>query len=588
MIVPMKKITVLCLEPHRDETLTALRELGALHLEPVRETDHPSVEAARREFEHIRLASNVLPSHPHKPPSGRTPQKVVESLWVLIHERDELRDERVSLMHEIERVAPFGDFSPEQVHSLEARGIQVRLYQARPKTAPEIRGEQVIRVEGASDSSAIHFAVISRGACEVKEALEIRLPEIGLKALRNRLTAVEERLAAIEQDVAAFGGDHDRVAALRQDAEDAIHFAEARAGSGEAEASPIVYLRGYAPADAMDRFRESARTLGWGLRFEDPGDDDPVPTWVRTPRWARPIEVLMDFIGIMPGYREVDTSIAFLFFFGLFFAMLVGDAAYGAIFLGFSLWGRRRFPNAPRKIFGLLEIMAVGTIIWGSITGVFFGIHPKSWPLTVTWLESDENIKRLCFIIGVTHLTLAHVWNVIRMGLSLPSLAQVGWLGTTWTMFFFANKMVLGDAFPSVMMPVFIASVILIVLFMTPLRQFKAEWFNHAMLPLNLVSNFVDVVSYIRLFAVGAASFAIANNFNTMLAPMLGSWWTALFGALFLFLAHALNIVLSLMGVMVHGVRLNTLEFAGHIGLQWSGIPYRPFRRTARAAARDS
>ena len=99
------------------------------------------------------------------------------------------------------------------------------------------------------------------------------------------------------------------------------------------------------------------------------------------------------------------------------------------------------------------------------------------------------------------------------------------------------------------------------------------------MLPLNLVSNFVDVVSYIRLFAVGTAGAAVAGSFNSMLTPMFGHWTTGLLAALLLFLAHALNIVLSVMGVLVHGIRLNTLEFSGHIGLQWSGIPFSPFRR---------
>ena len=151
-------------------------------------------------------------------------------------------------------------------------------------------------------------------------------------------------------------------------------------------------------------------------------------------------------------------------------------------------------------------------------------------------------------------------------------------------MYFLANDMVLGQAAPSFIWPLFIVSVALIVLFMTPVRQLKTEWFNHVMLPLNLVSNFVDVVSYIRLYAVGTASAAVAASFNGMLAPMLGSWNTGLLAAVMLFLAHALNIVLSLMGVMVHGVRLNTLEFSGHVGLQWTGRPYDPFRKLEHPA----
>jgi V/A-type H+-transporting ATPase subunit I len=126
---------------------------------------------------------------------------------------------------------------------------------------------------------------------------------------------------------------------------------------------------------------------------------------------------------------------------------------------------------------------------------------------------------------------------------------------------------------------VFGAGVVLIVLFMTPRRNLRDEWFNHVMLPLNLVGSFVDVISYIRLYAVGTASFAIASTFNIMLAPMFDGWLSGLLAALLLFVAHTVNIVLSVMGVMVHGIRLNTLEFASHLGLQWSGFPYRPWQR---------
>ena len=120
----------------------------------------------------------------------------------------------------------------------------------------------------------------------------------------------------------------------------------------------------------------------------------------------------------------------------------------------------------------------------------------------------------------------------------------------------------------------------LVVLFMTPVRRLKAEIINHAMLGLSVVSNFVDVVSYVRLFAVGMASVMVAQSFNSM-ALQLGieKIWTIPFIALILFAGHALNIVLCALGILVHAVRLNTLEFSNHIGLQWAGIKYNPFRK---------
>ena len=97
---------------------------------------------------------------------------------------------------------------------------------------------------------------------------------------------------------------------------------------------------------------------------------------------------------------------------------------------------------------------------------------------------------------------------------------------------------------------------------------------------LDVISNFVDIISYIRLYAVGAASLSVAQAFNEMALGVGFDGIASLGAALILFAGHTLNIVLAAMGVMVHGIRLNTLEFSGHAGVEWSGIHFKPFRKT--------
>jgi V/A-type H+-transporting ATPase subunit I len=319
---------------------------------------------------------------------------------------------------------------------------------------------------------------------------------------------------------------------------------------------------------------------------------------------VRPIQTIFDALGILPGYEEIDISAAFLTFLSIFFAMIVGDAGYGVIFLALTLWARKKMPAAPARIFQFLKLMSVCTIAWGVVTGTYFSIPVIPWPLQrlkIPWLGNERNVMLLSFILGSVHLTVAHLWNLIRGINSLKALAQLGWIGMTWTMFFIACTMVLGldftayvpcvpvpvlnVMFPKFMAPVFFASLAAIVLFMTPLRDVKTEWYNHALLPLTLVSNFIDVVSYIRLYAVGVAGVAIASSFNQMATAGVNSVVSGLIAALILFLGHALNLTLSALGVLVHGVRLNVLEFTNHIGMQWTGFPYQPFaRKSVRAA----
>jgi V/A-type H+-transporting ATPase subunit I len=202
--------------------------------------------------------------------------------------------------------------------------------------------------------------------------------------------------------------------------------------------------------------------------------------------------------------------------------------------------------------------------------------------LRLEWLTVERNVMTLAFTIGVVHLTLAHAWNVVRFFNSTRALVEIGWICTTWTMYFLARQLVLGDPFPPLAWVSLGVGVALIALFITPWHKLRGEWFTHAMLPLNLVSNFVDVVSYVRLFAVGAATYAVAESFNALAASIsLGGVLGAAASALVLLFGHTLNVLLAAMGVLVHGVRLNTLEFASHLSLSWTGHPYRPFARSA-------
>ena len=94
---------------------------------------------------------------------------------------------------------------------------------------------------------------------------------------------------------------------------------------------------------------------------------------------------------------------------------------------------------------------------------------------------------------------------------------------------------------------------------------------------LGVVNVFSDIVSYIRLWAVGLAGAAISQTVNTMAGPILGHAILFAIGVILLVFGHGLNMVLNLLSVLVHGVRLNTLEFSSHLGMSWSGIKYNPF-----------
>ncbi|MFT5122834.1 MAG: V/A-type H+-transporting ATPase subunit I [Kiritimatiellia bacterium] len=581
MIVPMKKVYVVCAAEQAYLTLDRLHALGVLHLEPVTIPEGHELDEASHQVQRVQTILKVLKPDPDRAPSGKDGPSVVEAVWDLYQKRQQLDGELEALRAERERIAPFGDFDPKRIQQLSKRGIHVGLYCVESNTGLNVP-DDLVRVALQRDKNRQYLGVFGSAPFELDIA-PVQMPESSLSELDLTIARIEQQRAYVLDRFCSYAGDVERVRRMAVEAIDARNLIRARLGMGKRGA--LAYLAGYCPVDALSSVYELAGFHGWAVLDEEPSSLEAVPTLVRHPRWVKPIKLVLDFINITPGYEEVDISSAFLLFFSLFFAMIVGDAGYGLLFLILTLVGSRVFKQAPRSVFHLLTVMSLGTLAWGAITGTWFGLaRLPAWleAPVIPWLKDEKNLMLLCFFIGAVHLTLAHVWCLIQYVNRPRALAEVGWIATTWVMFFVARTMVLGFPFPFWGKGVFGAGVLLIVVFMTPFRQIKQEWFNHVMLPLTLIGSFVDVVSYVRLFAVGMATLAMAAAFNSIGAGMAegGGVGGALAAALVIFVGHSLNILLASMGVLVHGIRLNTLEFSGHLGLQWKGIPYRPFSRT--------
>ncbi len=212
----------------------------------------------------------------------------------------------------------------------------------------------------------------------------------------------------------------------------------------------------------------------------------------------------------------------------------------------------------------------------------FLRVHPRSrlyTPLlTVDLSEQSRNVlMRMSFIMGAIHLSIAQLWQAVRLYPDLRFLNKVGWAVFIWGMLGVVHMFVLkspmgwNTPWPYLL----IVGTALAVFFWSPsLNPIKMIGLGVANFPLSMLSAFSDVISYVRLMAVGLASSVLATSFNAMAADVSDSLPLAL--AIFLF-GHTLNLGLVLIALFAHGVRLNMLEFCNNLGMQWTGYPYRPF-----------
>ncbi|PIE04970.1 MAG: hypothetical protein CSA76_01625 [Spirochaetales bacterium] len=192
----------------------------------------------------------------------------------------------------------------------------------------------------------------------------------------------------------------------------------------------------------------------------------------------------------------------------------------------------------------------------------------------------------ISLLFGIVMLTIARIQNFIRTLPSLAAVAHLGWLSILLGLYWLIMQLVLQlSPLPFLMnmvKPMLLGGLALVIIFG---GQEKGQPFVKGLLEglkgilptsLNAIGAFGDIISFIRLFAVGLAGVALAQSFNSM-APKGGG--LMIIPAVFILVfGHTLNLVLNALSVLVHGVRLNVLEFSGHLDMEWAGIKFDPFR----------
>ena len=546
MIVKMNHLDLVCVYADREATLSKLRDLGAVHLD-LRSATGDGVAAAKGEAADAERAVRLIlkaREGKEKAPLEIRPRAVAEII-AIDAEREERKAEAEDLKRMIAVYEPYGDFDPALAKKLLDAGVDLSSVAELPEKLPKVRLSEM-KARLARIETLIATATARLAGCDEKDILK-RYP-----ALADKIAfECAKELMSVEGAVACVSG--------------------------------------WIAERSVESLREVAHAEGWGILVREPAEGETPPTLIEPPKLFRPVKVLFDGLGIAPAYTEADVSVPFMCYFSLFFAMLVGDGAYGAIFLAATLALRKKL---PKSWFVLLTVFSSATVVWGLLSNTWFGANIPwcaSWP-TVKWLADPSygNMMLLCFTIGVSHLMVARLWNGICRLPDSTALAEFGWAGILLFMYFVTNSIVgIFPAIPQFMFWVFAVALVLVFGFSVKPSELKTRGAELGMLPLNIMSALGDIISYVRLFAVGLASVKVAENFNSMATGLVAGadaiWLKALMSVAMvaiLVVGHGLNLAMAGLSILVHAVRLNTLEFSNHKGVSWSGYAFSPFKKT--------
>ena len=614
------------MEGDREISLKKLREAGVLHIKEKNVSSENLVKLLDRQ-DKVRKALAILHRYSVKKdaPHAYLPisdKDLVIHVLGLMDEKKNMQDQLIHLSREERRVEAWGEFDHHLLSWLEKHGVTLVPYEFARRSYdlldPNIKllvlskDKRKVRAFAVGEKiPGFHPFTFTWSLSHIGERIEHihrRIDEIEteLKNLAYRIKAVEEENAHLPEE---------------------IEFESAMAGMEKLEdVFSVCWLSGFIPSEKLAVLKRSAVEHGWALIWDDPKPGDRPPTLIRSNAAGRIIKPVFSILGTVPGYNEADISLSFLIFFCLFFAMIFGDAAYGLLLLsvsaaaGFFYKKKNGVLPEAAKLFMLLSFC---TVIWGSVTGSWFAIPAANLPFFLRVmilppfndtgplaqfplflqnifnlpqevptgvLKTRWNIQFLCFTVAAIQLGCARIMNFIRLLPALAAAAQIGWFLLMLGLYFLVLYMLLKVALPSFVPWLIGAGIVLNIIFseqnggnffMNIVKSFS----NIISIFLKAVGGFADIISYIRLFAVGLAGGMIAQTFNSMAIPVegfggfgLGFIFKLAVAVFVLAVGHGLNLLMGALSVIVHGVRLNLLEYAGnHLGIEWSGREYKPF-----------
>lgn len=623
MIVPMKKVSLVVLEKEKKQALEKLRKLKLVHVEDLTGNGE-NLSKLKSTYDMMEraffLISDIKVKEKDVIQVSLTKEEAVEKasrFLELLSLKKNYEDLITGNTKEIERFSRWGDVDPADLRFLAEKGYFLFLYEIPAEyysLIPET--EKVLKVNG--DKNLVRFILVSDNGNLPQDlpsqAVLVTLPSKSTRLLRVENEDYKSKIKAIERQIYSFSACKTGIEKNLKILEKEIEFENIYSGMDgeEGEGSlRLSWLTGFVPAKELKKVEVLAKQEKWGFLSDEPGEEDAVPTKLENNKVVSLIYPVSDFLGTVPGYREYDISGWFLLFFSLFFGMIFGDGGYGLLITLISVFAIIKNHKKNLQPFILLLILGLTTTLWGMLTCNWFGVPPQSLPeslkplvfkLDWNWISNasslpadvvTQNLQIFCFTIALVQLAVAHIKGIVRNIRSLKCLGEAGSLFMLMGIYYLVlNMVVSSERFPfdlvlfgdikasSIMFPLIGVGFGLSFIFSnyegSVLKSVLESLKNIISVLLGVVNVFSDIVSYIRLWAVGLAGAAIANTVNEMAGPILGGFVIFL-GILLLGFGHGLNMILNVLSVIVHGVRLNTLEFSSHLGMTWSGFKYKPF-----------
>ncbi len=594
MIIPMQKYSFLVYHKEYGDFLKDLQELGVLH---VIEKETEISNDIKEKYQLINRIDKIIKSL-EKRETEKTDNypdsdglKIIEEIIQKQGELESLQQELVIANKELIKIKPWGDFSDEIINKLKDENFYVKFFiTSKKKFNTKLLSEYNAEIITES-GNYIYFIIIQQG----NEELNIDTEEV--KQPKNSLSEIEKHIKEIEEKITLINNDFDNysktsIPLLKQEKEAIavnLEFEKVILNTTVEADEKMKVLEGWVPGTRkkqIDDFLDKSNILHI---IEKATKKDKVPVLLQNNRFSKLFEPIGKLFSL-PAYSELDLTVFFAPFFMMFFGFCLGDAGYGLLFvIGAGIY-KLKAKKEIKPILSLIQFLGTATIIFGIISGTFFGINLITTNISLladykNLFFDPDNMFNLALALGALQIVFGmfiKAVNQIKQYGFMHSLATFGWLiiligggiyaALTKLEYIAANNIIL---YAILSLGGFLIIFFSDVEISIPARIGKGVWDIYS----TATGIFGDLLSYIRLFALGLSSAILGFVINDIAmqildsAPIIGH----VFFVIFLLLGHGLNILISSLGSFVHPMRLTFVEFYKNAGFTGGGKEYKPF-----------
>ena len=609
MIQKMKKLTFLVTSKEYETFLEKLRELGVVHVEKRQgaeiDANLQAFMQKRTEYQTLlkgmRLAAATCKDTEVKPITLSVDQVIADYEAQLEHIR-QLKIQVSTIEKDIDALEMWGDFDWNAIDKLSANGWRMQFFSCPEKSFKEEWIDDSNATIISQSKGLCYFVTVNRELISL-EADSIELPKTRLATLLCEQEALNVSVKDANAQLAQFCVENTPVVESAIDKlEDDINLMEVSQFGGErVAAGAVVLMEGWVPVENENEVQKMLDESGVYYEMRLAEKEDNAPIKLKNNKITRLFELLTRMYG-MPDYGEFDPTPLFAPFYALFFGMCVGDAGYGLFIILLGLYLKKKVSKSMAGLLNLLITLGVATTIVGAIFNTFFGASITNLDLP-EWMNSliitgkwdgtaYDKTMVIALLVGMFHICFAMsvkaIGSTVRYGFK-NALADWGWLLLVGGSVVVATLTYLGvlDMEVSKMILIGIGGVSAIGIYL--LNNIRRNVFSNIGAGLwdtyNMATGLMgDLLSYLRLYALGLAGGMLGGVFNDLggqLRDSMGDFlfgipgWIC-FGLIFVF-GHGLNIALSCLSGYVHSIRLTFVEYFKNSGYDGKGVAYNPF-----------